>query len=190
MGPKLDCRLASLLRAASPRGEPDPVEAPGDSGRGRIVLSERADPQSLSRAAQRLAADGLLAVTASPRGLRSARRLLETGGLAYRGTFLRSDRALVHASPAGRRLMAEQSVLSRPRLIAMRFAPDVVAPQVAFFTRRAGPHPLAWVAPQNGPAVLVAGHRSGNVAVRIERAGLFAKWAADPRRRRAPLARP
>jgi hypothetical protein len=177
----LDSRLATLLRAASPRGEPDPVEAPDDTGRGRIVVSEQTEAASLSRAAQRLAGDGLLAVTGSARTLRAARETLEGEGLAHRGTFLRSDRALVHASGAGRRLLLEQSVLSRPRRLAVRVAPDALAPQVALFTHREGPRPLDWVAPDaGGAATLVAGHRTESAAVRF--AHLFANWANDAQR--------
>ena len=181
MGRTLDSRLATLLRAASPRGEPDPVESPDESGRGRIVVSEQAEPASLSRAARRLAGDGLLAVTGSARALRAARGALVAEGLAHRGTFLRSDRALVHASRAGRRLLIEQSVLSRPRRLALQVAPGVLAPQVALFTRREGPRPLDWVSPDgDGAAALVTGHRTESAAVRIS--GLFAKWATDPQR--------
>jgi hypothetical protein len=172
-----------LLRAASPRGEPDPIEAPDEAGSGRIVLSEHAAPGSLMRAARRLAGDGLLAVGGSPRALRAARPALEAEGLAHRGTYLRSHRALVHASPAGRRLLAQQSVLSRSRRLALRLVPDALAPRVALFTRRDGPPPLGWVAPdENGAAALVAGHRSESVSVRIDHGGLFAKWTTDPRR--------
>jgi hypothetical protein len=178
VGRTLDSRLATLLRAASPRGEPDPVEAPDETGRGRIVISEETEPSSLSHAARRLAGDGLLAVTGSARALRAARETLEAEGLAHRGTFLRSDRALVHASREGRRLLIEQSVLSRPRRLALRAAPDALAPHVALYTPRDGPRPLDWVsAGQDGAAALVAGHRSESAAVRL--AELFAKWATD-----------
>jgi hypothetical protein len=179
---KLDSRLATLLRAASPRGEPDPVEAADDGdGTGRIVLAD--GPASLTAAARRLAEDGLLAVAASPRGLRAARRTLEQEGLSHRGTFLRSKRALVHASPAGRRLLAEQSVLPRTRELALRLAPDALAALVgsplALFTHRDGPSPLAWVSAEaDGAAALVAGHRSESVSIRVEGVGAFAKWAA------------
>jgi hypothetical protein len=184
VGRTLDSRLATLLRAASPRGEPDPVEAPEEGGRGRIVVDEQPNPASLSRAARRLAGDGLLAVTGSGRALRAARRTLEAEGLAHRGTFLRSDRALVHASRKGRRLLLEQSVLSRSRRLALQLAPDALASQVALFTRRDGPPPLDWASSpgENGAAALVAGHRTESVAVRLDDAGLFAKWATDPER--------
>jgi hypothetical protein len=181
VGRTLDSRLATLLRAASPRGEPDPVEAPDERGRGRIVVSEETEPSSLSHAAQRLAGDGLLAVTGSARALRAARDTLEAEGLAHRGTFLRSDRALVHASREGRRLLIEQSVLSGPRRLALRMAPDALAPRVALFTRRDGPRPLDWVSPgEDGAAALVTGHRTESAAVRL--AELFAKWATDAKR--------
>jgi hypothetical protein len=181
--PKLDSRLATLLRAASPRGEPDPVESADESGeRGRIVLATGAKPMSLTRAARRRAGDGLLAVAATPHGLRSAQRILEQEGLAHRGTFLRSSRALVQASAGGRRLFAEQSVLPRTRTLALRFAPFAVAARsatpLALFTHRDGPHPLAWVSADGaGAATLIAGHRSESVSIRVESAGAFAKWA-------------
>lgn len=181
MGRTLDSRLATLLRAASPRGEPDPVESPDDDGHGRIVVGEHTELESLSHAARRLAGDGVLAVTGSARGLRTARGKLEAEGLAHRVTFLRSDRALVHASREGRRLLIELSVLSRPRRLALQIAPDALAPQVALFTRREGPRPLDWASPgENGPAALVTGHRTESAAVRL--AGLFAKWATDAKR--------
>ena len=182
MGRSLDSRFPILLRAVSPRGEPDPIEAPADNGSGRIVFVDNAVPESLVAAAARLAPDGLLAVSGSPRALHRARRTFPDERLADRGTWLRSDRALVHASQAGRALLVEQSVLSGSRRLALRLAPSVLAPRLALFTRRDGPPPLAWLDPGAGAGAVVASHRSPSVAVRLAHGNLFAKWTTEVER--------